>query len=75
MLCTSIYKLHLHAYVTARRLSIETHMIHMHGQMWNLVILFNFAFGGKFVQFGRKIYHLDGYFCLYHTQISENSIF
>ena len=28
-------------------------------------------FGGKYLQFGGEIYHLDGYFCLFHAKFSE----
>ena len=40
---------------------------------WNLVILFpeNFALKGKSLQFWGEIYHLDEYFALFLTKISE----
>ena len=42
----------------------------MHGQ--NVVFGHLISFGGKYLQFGGEIYHLDGHFDIFLPKISEN---
>ena len=67
-------RLNLYSYIHCSSAERRAMQLSCMDKMWNLGISFlgNFPYGGKSLQFWGEIYHLDGYFCLFLTNISEN---